>query len=81
MLLTIVVMGASADTFSEGGINYRTLSDNTVAVAKSTYSGALVIPATVSNNGVTYSVTEIGDSAFINCSGITELTLPEGFRK
>lgn len=81
MLLATVVMGASAETFTEGGINYRALSENTVAVAKSTYSGALVIPATVSNNGVTYSVTEIGDSAFINCSGITELTLPEGLLK
>lgn len=80
MLLATFVMSASADTFTVGGINYATLSDNTVAVTKSTYSGALVIPITVSNGGVTYNVTEVADSAFLNCSGITSLSLPEGLR-
>ena len=37
-------------------------------------SGAIEIPATV--NG--YSVTGIGEAAFIACSGLTSVTIPEG---
>ncbi len=38
-------------------------------------SGDLVIPQTVTNNGVTYSVTSIGDRAFYGCSGLTSVTI------
>lgn len=39
-------------------------------------SGALVIPSIVSYNGTTYPVTSIGYSAFLNCSGLTSVTVP-----
>lgn len=51
MLLATVVMGASAETFTEGGINYNTLSDNTVSVTAGTYTGAVTVPQTVSHSG------------------------------
>ena len=35
----------------------------------------ITIPATVTSNGVTYSVTSIGASAFIRCPGLTNLDL------
>lgn len=41
-------------------------------------AGALTLPATVENNGTTYSVVAIDDRAFQNCTGLTAITLPEG---
>ena len=42
------------------------------------YSGAITIPATVIDNGTTYSVTSIGFGAFIWCEALTSISLPEG---
>ena len=42
------------------------------------YSGSITIPATVSYEGVNYSVTSIGGSAFMYCSSLTSITIPEG---
>jgi hypothetical protein len=38
--------------------------------------GAVEIPATVTDGGVTYSVTSIGEWAFCGCSGLTSVTIP-----
>ena len=38
--------------------------------------GDLVIPTEVENDGVTYLVTSIDTSAFINCSSLTSVTIP-----
>ena len=40
------------------------------------YSGVVHIPAEVAYNETTYYVTSINDSAFYNCYGLTELTIP-----
>ena len=42
------------------------------------YSGSITLPATVTYNGVAYSVTSIGDWAFLDCSSLTSITIPEG---
>ena len=56
---------------------YNITSDNTVDVAgDNSVSGAVVIPSSVTNNGTTYSVTSIGESAFYGCSGLTSITIP-----
>jgi len=39
-------------------------------------TGAITIPATVANGGNTYSVTSIGYGAFVSCSGLTSITIP-----
>lgn len=39
-------------------------------------TGALTIPQTVTNNGVTYDVTAIGNGVFFGCSGLTSVTIP-----
>ena len=41
-------------------------------------SGNLVIPASVTCSGTTYSVTSIGQNAFSGCSGLTSVTIPDG---
>ena len=38
-------------------------------------TGDLVVPATVTYNGIEYSVTRIGFNAFYNCSGLTSVTM------
>lgn len=50
-------------------VTYRPSSDSPA------YSGAVSIPATVTD-GQTYDVTSIGDGAFIGCSGLTSIEIP-----
>ena len=60
------------------GLRYG-LKDNIATVVRqsSNLSGAIVISSTVEYNGVTYSVTSIGDSAFSYCSSLTSITIPD----
>ena len=44
------------------------------------YSGAVVVPATVSFGEKTYAVIAIYDHAFDGCYGMTSITLPEGIK-
>ncbi|MBO5084845.1 MAG: leucine-rich repeat protein [Bacteroidaceae bacterium] len=41
------------------------------------YTGLIIIPTTVTYEGVTYSVTSIGDGAFEGCSSLTFINIPE----
>lgn len=43
--------------------------------------GHLVIPETVENEGITYTVVLIGDNAFSDCYGITSVVLPNTIKK
>ena len=70
-----------AEDFSVDGIYYNYLGGNNVAVTYkgsngNSYSGEVTIPASVTYNGTTYSVTSIGDWAFYKCSSLTSLTIP-----
>ena len=40
------------------------------------YSGTVVIPSSVIHDQVSYTVNGIGDHAFYQCTGLTELTIP-----
>jgi uncharacterized repeat protein (TIGR02543 family) len=76
-----LVSGSSwAQTFTQGNLTY-TVTDadaKTVSVAKASndIEGAIVLPSTVTNEGVTYSVTETAAGAFHGCTGITAMTVP-----
>lgn len=66
--------------FEEDGIFYLITGDGKVSVSCetmdfNTYSGDIVIPTTVTHEGVTYMVTGIGDNAFRNCTGLTGVTI------
>lgn len=40
------------------------------------YSGAVIIPESITYNGKTYTVTNIGSYAFRNCTDLTSITIP-----
>ena len=85
-LMSMVSIAVSAHDFEVNGIyyNYNDGSSGTsVSVTyqgssptSSAYSGEVIIPESVVNNGNTYSVTSIGGSAFRLCSGLTSITIP-----
>lgn len=50
------------------GSSYDSYSDE--------YTGSVVIPSSVTYNGVSYRVTDIGASAFAHCSSMTSVTIP-----
>lgn len=90
MIATSTVQAKDYD-FKYNGLYYKTLSSKTVKVVPETKAypqytsgnrpkGAVTIPETVHNVGKigkSYTVTEIGDQAFNECTGITSITLPK----
>jgi len=72
---------AHADGINIFGVYYNLISANGSAVAEVTkspegYSGSIVIPELITYNGIDYTVTAIGNSAFMHCQNITSVTLP-----
>ena len=72
-------------SIEHNGINYTVLTvpsgeeNGTVEVGRNRdASGAITIPATITNGENTYTVTSIGNSAFSMCSGLTSVTIPDG---
>ena len=80
MLLALIAATASAQDFMVDGICYNILTedDMTVEVTESPYdyTGDVVIPAEVTYDGNTYSVTAIGDGAFYDCDNLTSVSMP-----
>ncbi len=91
LLITVAVLlcctVASAHYFEVGGIYYNIISSSDLTVEVTykgnnyssyddEYSGAVVIPQTVTYNSKTYSVTRIGRDAFYDCTGLTSVTIP-----
>ena len=48
---------------------------------KEKYRGEVIIPASVSYSGKTYSVTSIGDAAFYDCENLNSVVIPKSVRK
>ena len=61
---------------SEAIVTYKQ-SSSTYPYASSDYTGNVTIPTTITHNGKSYTVTTIGERAFINCTGLTSVAIPE----
>ena len=68
----------NAYDFVVDGICYNIISNNTVEVTQKwdSYSGEIVIPSIVTYGGTSYSVTGIGAQAFLYCSNLTSVIIP-----
>lgn len=84
-VLMLSVVGktcAWAQSFTSGNLKYSVISaeDHTVGVTGYvdgiSAAGDLVIPETVAYSGITYSVTRIRVSAFLNCSNLISVSIP-----
>lgn len=86
ILVALVSFPCHAYDFESDGIYYNILSeaDRTVEVTylysnadnKDAYRGSIKIPANVSHDSNTYTVTTIGRQAFLLCTELTSLELP-----
>ncbi|MBR1521242.1 MAG: leucine-rich repeat domain-containing protein [Bacteroidaceae bacterium] len=75
----LLSINANAYDVEVNGIYYNLDKEEKQAEVKSgdsKYEGDVVIPGSFSHDGVTYSVTSIGDAAFYNCSGLTSVAIP-----
>ena len=78
-ILMLSPMLVSADAVEIGGIYYNLTEGTKVAELTKNpqqYNGDITIPESVEHEGITYSVTKIGYSAFANCTGLTSVMIP-----
>ena len=92
LFAAFATLAASAHDFEVNGIYYNITSraDETAEVTfkgsssdeySYEYSGSINLPATVTYEGVDYSVTSIGNSTFRNCTSLTAITIPASVTK
>ena len=83
MLALLLPALALAHDFEVDGIYYN-INGNEATVTyegtddygHNTYTGNVTIPAKVTYNGITFSVTCIGDSAFAGCNALASIVIP-----
>ena len=82
LVFTTTIHAAVGDMFTVNSCHYKLLSDTTVA-----FKGVdenvtdVTVPASVTNNGVSYQVTEVADSAFFGNTKIQSAVISEGIGK
>ena len=84
MVALLTTIATHAYDFQSGDLYYKITSATTVEVTQENciYQGltTATIPATVTYNGTTYSVTSIGRYAFYGCSALTSITIPNSVK-
>ena len=82
-LCTSLTAGAYDFTYNNVYFNITSTTNRTCEVTQrpSKYSAQWIIPANPIYNGVMYTCTAIGDSAFKDCTGMTSCTLPSTITK
>ncbi|MBR7065208.1 MAG: leucine-rich repeat protein [Prevotella sp.] len=83
LFMAFLPLGIWADPVLINGINYVLNAETNTATVTSggNYSGDIVIPSTVVNNGVTYDVICIDISAFEFCTDLVSISIPESVIK
>ena len=92
ILLLLLPLLANAHDFEVDGIFYKIVSeeDRTIAVTyegtnkyspDSYYTGEIIIPEHVSYSGNEYTVTRIGERAFMSCDSLMSVSLPESIER
>ena len=82
LVFVTAINAAVGDTFSDNSCQYKILTDSTVS-----FKGVdadvtdVTIPASVTNNGISYQVTEVADSAFFGNTTIQTVVISEGLGK
>ena len=88
LLLTLLwgALSAWAHDIEVDGIFYNLNNTNKTATVtfrgdsydayEDEYAGDVVIPKAVTYDGITYSVTSLGDGCFSDCSSLTSITIP-----
>ena len=79
MLFAIIgLQKVGAQNFTFGGLNYNVTSPTNVEVGLQNQvpTGSIIIPAQVTYNSDTYSVTSVGYQAFYYCTTLTSVTIP-----
>ena len=61
-----------------GGAKYGVKDGTAVFSAQLSNDCNVIIPSTISYNGATHSVTSIGRGAFVLCTNLTSVTIPDG---
>ena len=80
VLMLIATFPALAYDFKVGDIYYNVIDETSktveVTYGDNKYSGSITIFPSVTYNGITYSVTKIGEVAFRDCFSLTSITMP-----
>ncbi len=76
ILFLLLHLHLFAIEFTVDGINYATTSSNTVSVVKGDYTGDISIPSEVTDSGILYSVTSVGERAFQSSNNLNRISLP-----
>ena len=77
-----IATGEIAENFEVDGISYHLISAEELTVevvaGDTKYSGDVIIPATVTHDGIIYQVTSIGKHAFYDCISLASIVIPKG---
>ena len=80
LLMAFIPIAMMAEDVTIDGINYSVIKKakqaEVIQWITDKYEGNITIPDAVVYDGITYSVTSIGNHAFSNCSGLTSVTIP-----
>ena len=78
-LSMLLPLAASADAVEIDGIYYNLISKVKTAEVTTNplkYKGKIIVPETITYDGINYSVTSIGEKAFSYCPGLTSIEIP-----